>query len=60
MSDWYLTAIITGIVCVDVVILIAWEAMDPLDQKEVDVYKPRVMSIITWVDERVRIEWHKE
>lgn len=46
MSDWYLQAIIAGIVFVDVVILITWETLDPLDQDIVSVFEPKVMLLI--------------
>ena len=42
MSDWYLLAIIAGIVLVDVIILITWEIVDPLKENEVKVFEERV------------------
>ena len=39
LSDWWMLAMVFGIVVIDVVLLVAWELTDPLQHEEVVVDK---------------------
>ena len=39
LSDWWMLAMVFGIVVIDVVLLVAWELTDPLQHEEAVVNK---------------------
>ena len=47
LSDWWMLAMVFGIVVIDVVLLVAWELTDPLQHEEAVVDKKVSRQITT-------------